>query len=176
MQKKTPVRFRAARGRDAETLISMMRALNDEDPGPKPFDESRRRASLRGFIENDSFGQAWLIYAGRECAGYVVLTFGFSFEYRGRDAFIDEIYIAPAFRRRGIARRALEFVEAAAKKCGVRVLHLEVSHDNAAAYELYRGSGYVVHERYLMSKWFDAPGVRGREKRKTRSRLKSLEF
>jgi GNAT superfamily N-acetyltransferase len=40
--------------------------------------------------------------------GYIVLAFGFSFETGGRNAFIDELYVAPEHRGKGIARRARE--------------------------------------------------------------------
>ena len=77
----------------------------------------------------------------------------YSFEYRGRDAFVDELYIEPDFRRMGLGRRALEFVEGRARKLGVNALHLEVDASNNAALELYRRSGYASQGRYLMAKW-----------------------
>jgi ribosomal protein S18 acetylase RimI-like enzyme len=85
----------------------------------------------------------------------VVLTVSFSFEYRGYDAFIDELYIAEEHRGRGIGRRAMRFAESAARERGVNAMHLEVSPDNQAALELYRRAGYADHGRYLMTKWLD---------------------
>jgi hypothetical protein len=40
---------------------------------------------------------------GDELAGYVILTLGFSVEYRGREAFVDELYVEEKFRRQGLA-------------------------------------------------------------------------
>jgi len=105
------------------------------------------------FVKDHTFGRAWLIVAGEEPVGYVVLTVSFSFEYRGRDAFVDELYVEQEFRGRGIGRRAMEFVEEVARELGVNAVHLEVSRDNDAALELYRRAGYVDHGRYLMTKW-----------------------
>jgi ribosomal protein S18 acetylase RimI-like enzyme len=85
----------------------------------------------------------------------VVLTVSFSFEYRGRDAYIDELYIAEEHRGRGIGRRAMAYVEKMARELGVNAMHLEVSRDNTAALELYRRIGYVDHGRYLMTKWLE---------------------
>jgi GNAT superfamily N-acetyltransferase len=82
--------------------------------------------------------------------GYIVLAFGFSFETGGRNAFIDELYVAPEHRGKGITRRALEFIERAAQ--GVKALHLEVSRDNYKALGLCDRAGYVNHDRYLMTK------------------------
>lgn len=84
--------------------------------------------------------------------GYIVLAFGFSFETGGRNAFIDELYVAPEHRGKGIARRALEFIERAGQEAGVKALHLEVSRDNYKALGLYDRASYVNHDRYLMTK------------------------
>ena len=83
----------------------------------------------------------------------MILTLGYSFEFRGRDAFIDELYIEPEFRRRGLGRRALEFVEEKARALGVNALHLEVDRGNDPAMELYRRTGYENHGRRLLTKW-----------------------
>lgn len=131
----------------------MMRALEGADPGTTPFDEGRRRAIFEEFVTDDTFGRAWLIVESEKPVGYVVLTVSFSFEYRGRDAFIDELYVEEGFRGRGIGRRNMEFVEGVARELGVNAMHLEVSRDNDAGLELYRRTGYVDHGRYLMTKW-----------------------
>jgi diamine N-acetyltransferase len=131
----------------------MMRSFEDVDPGPWPFDEHRRRTIFSEFVQDDTYGRAWLVVAGGRPAGYVVLTVSFSFEYHGRDAFIDELYLETEFRGRGIGRRIMQFVEETARQLGVNAVHLEVSKDNDAAQELYRRSGYTDHDRYLMTKW-----------------------
>ncbi len=110
----------------------MMRALEGADPGTTPFDEGRRRAIFEEFVTDDTFGRAWLIVESEKPVGYVVLTVSFSFEYRGRDAFIDELYVEEGFRGRGIGRRTMEFVEGVARELGVNAMHLEVSRDNDA--------------------------------------------
>jgi ribosomal protein S18 acetylase RimI-like enzyme len=69
------------------------------------------------------------------------------------DAFIDELYIVPAHRRRGLGRQAMTFVERQAHEMGVNAIHLEVDRGNDSALELYRRTGYVDHDRLLMTKW-----------------------
>jgi GNAT superfamily N-acetyltransferase len=149
------VRFEPARPEHAGIVIAMMRALEQADPGTTPFDEQRRRVIFDRFVRDTPYGRAWLIVEGAHPIGYVVLTVSFSFEYRGRDAYIDELYIAEEHRGRGIGRRAMEFVEMKAHQMGVNAMHLEVSPANAAALELYSRSGYVGHGRYLMTKWLE---------------------
>jgi ribosomal protein S18 acetylase RimI-like enzyme len=85
--------------------------------------------------------------------GYIVLTIGFSFEFHGHDAFIDELYVDAAYRRRGFGWQAVAFVEEKAREMGVNAVHLEVDRGNEPALELYRRMGYQDHARFLMTKW-----------------------
>jgi ribosomal protein S18 acetylase RimI-like enzyme len=144
--------FREASARDLPVLLRMMRGLAEHPPAIA-FDEGEVGAALEKFFADAALGKAWLIWVGERAAGYVILTLGYSFEFRGRDAFIDELYVAPEFRRQGLGRRAMEFAEARAREMGVNAVHLEVDRGNGAAQELYRRAGYDEHGRFLMTKW-----------------------
>ena len=91
--------------------------------------------------------------AGRP-VGYVVLTLGFSVEAGGREGCLDELFVVPEARGRGVGRRVLGLVEEEARRLGIRRLFLEVEHGNRA-FELYRRAGFVDHRRSLMSKQLD---------------------
>jgi ribosomal protein S18 acetylase RimI-like enzyme len=146
------VTFRPATKGDEANLLRMMRKLAEQEPGAYYFDEPVVRRVLREFLADLNLGRAWIFSEGAAPAGYIVLTQGYSFEYHGRDAFVDELYVEPQYRRRGIARQALRFVEEQAREMGVHAIHLEVDQGNDPALELYRGSGYGDHDRYLMTK------------------------
>jgi ribosomal protein S18 acetylase RimI-like enzyme len=137
---------------DVSGLLGMMRRLALQEP-VIPFDERQVTAAWTQFLANAALGRAWLLIVGAEVAGYIVLTLGFSFEYRGREAFIDELYVEEKYRGWGIGRQAIKLVEVRALEMGVNVIHLEVDRGNTPALELYRRSGYVDHDRYLMTKW-----------------------
>ena len=145
--------FREAIPGDEAVLLPMMRALAEQDPEVIPFNESAVRAAFHQFLALPAFGRIWLLYRGAELIGYIILAIGFSFEFRGHDAFIDELYIALAHRRRGFGRQAMAFVEQEAREMGVNAIHLEVDPGNDSALELYRRAGYVDHNRFLMTKW-----------------------
>ena len=148
--------FQEADGSHIPILLRMMRGLAEHPPAI-PFDDDEVGAALRGFFAHPELGRAWLICAGKHVAGYVILTLGYSFEYRGRDGFIDELYIEPEFRRRGLGSQAIEFVEECARAQGVNALHLEVDRENEVALELYKKVHYADHDRYLMTKWLRRP-------------------
>jgi ribosomal protein S18 acetylase RimI-like enzyme len=147
------VRFELAKPEHVDIVVGMMRGLEDADPEPMPFDETTRRAIFDRFVRDSTYGKTWLIVYDDKYVGYVVLTVSFSFEYRGYDAFIDELYIANEYRRQGIGRLAMDFVEEAAAELGVNAIHLEVTHGNDPAIGLYRRAGYASNQRHLMTKW-----------------------
>ncbi|HLZ51416.1 MAG TPA: GNAT family N-acetyltransferase [Candidatus Acidoferrum sp.] len=145
--------FRPASVEDEEPLLRMMRSLAEQEPGAYYFDEPVVRRVLRQFLMTADLGQVWIFFDGQIPVGYIVLTLGFSFEYHGRDAFIDELYVQPEYRRQGIGKRAMRLVEERARELGVNALHLEVDQGNEPAAELYRRTGYEDHARFLLTKW-----------------------
>ena len=152
MNNEGKLQVREANLADVPNLLRMMRRLALQEPA-LPFDDRAVTAAFALFFSSAEFGRTWLIYVGEELAGYAILTLGFSFEYRGRDAFIDELYIEEKFRGRGLGRQAMEFVAERARELGVNAIHLEVDRQNEPALALYRRTGYEDHDRYLMTKW-----------------------
>jgi ribosomal protein S18 acetylase RimI-like enzyme len=117
------------------------------------FDEPTARAALMQLLADDSCGVAHFILLGEEVAGYLVLTFGFSLEFGGRDAFVDELFVKDEFRGHGLGKAALSFAAEACRARGVRALHLEVERANHNAQGIYRKAGFIDHDRYLLTKW-----------------------
>ncbi len=98
------------------------------------------------------FVRGWLLEFESQVAGYVVLTFGFSLEYGGLDAYVDELFVKPEFRGRGFASQALGFLTLECQKLNVVALHLEVGADNHTAKSLYAKMGFKSTARELLNK------------------------
>jgi ribosomal protein S18 acetylase RimI-like enzyme len=145
--------IREATLQDEPELLRMMRQLAEQEPGKIQFDEAAASATFRRFLSLPVFGRFWILHEGNSTVGYIVLTIGFSFEFHGHDAFVDELYIDADYRRRGFGRQAVAFLEERAREMGVNAVHLEVDHGNDPAFELYRRAGYEDHDRFLMTKW-----------------------
>jgi GNAT superfamily N-acetyltransferase len=143
------IEIRPAIPSDAEPLLPLIREYYAEDS--YPFDEAASRAALLGLLEHPERGRAWLALREGRVVGYVVLTLGWSLEYRGLDAFVDELYVVPAERGRGVGRRALEALLEECRVLGVKALHLEVEKHKPEARALYRRVGFEDHERTLMT-------------------------
>ena len=115
---------------------------------------ARQPAALAALAAGEALGRSWLVTLAGRPVGYVVLTLGFSVEAGGCEGCLDEWYLLPEVRGRGLGRQVLGLVEAAARELGVRRLFLEVEHANPAI-ALYRRVGFVDHRRHLLSKRLD---------------------
>lgn len=144
-------RFRRASPGDVDAIVAMMRGYYREDG--YTFVEAEARSAAHMLIGDPALGQLWVACEGKTIVGYVAVALGFSFEYRGREAFVDELLIAESHRGRGLGREALEVAEAYCREAGVNALHLEVERHRENALELYRRRGFADFGRYLMTKW-----------------------
>ena len=140
---------------DVDSLLLLMRHMQNDDPWAEIFQESWVRRNLAELLADPRYG---LIYLARENdipIAYLVICFDFSLEYRGKGAWIDELFVEPAHRGQGIGTRFLDLAETASREHGTQTLHLEVNHGNRAI-ELYRRRAFVDHHRYLMTKWLSS--------------------
>lgn len=137
---------------DSEALVRLMGAMQEDDPWSVAFDAGRARRTVELMLTNPYFGIIWLIEEAGRVVGYIVLSWDFSLEYGGRNAWVDEFYIERAVRGKGLGARVLAEFEKEARAAGATAVHLEVNEGNRAI-ELYRRAGYVDHQRYLMTKW-----------------------
>ena len=144
------IEFRPATEADVDALIPMMRVYYAEDG--YPFDEAESRSAAGQLVRDSRLGQLWVLDDNGRAAGYVAVTLGFSLECRGRDAFVDELYLAESHRGLGLGRRALEIAEAWCLEQGVKALHLEVERHRERALNLYLQFGFADDDRHLMTK------------------------
>jgi GNAT superfamily N-acetyltransferase len=151
--------LREAAPADAETVLAFMRELNESQG--YPFLEPAARGALLELLGSPALGRVWLVLADGFTVGYVVLTLGFSLEYGGRDAFVDELYVRRPHRGRGLGGAALAFVLGEARRLGVRAVHLEVERTNRSAERLYAALGFADNERRLLTRRLAGPAGDG---------------
>jgi diamine N-acetyltransferase len=150
-QNELPITYTLAQPEDQEEVIRMMQDFYAIDH--YPFDKSLTSENLQEFISNQNLGRLWVIKEDQNIIGYMVLTFGYSFEFKGRDAFLDEFYLKETHRSRGLGSQAIDFVLEQTKALGIKAIHLEVERHNEKGNKLYLRKGFEVHKRALMTKW-----------------------
>lgn len=112
--------------------------------------DARRRAALGPLLAGTELGAVWLIGPRAAPLGYIATGLGWSIELGGPDAFVDELFVLPEARERGLGKAALAHLEGALKAQGVVALHLEVARDNRDAQRFYARAGYEARDRYFL--------------------------
>ena len=134
---------------DIDTIVTMMKAFYAIDN--YPIDKEKSKTLFQEFISNEDLGKSWLILSDEETVGYVILTFVFSFEYQGKIAFLDELYLSKKARGKGIGSQAVAFIIEESKKLSLKLIYLEIENHNQNAQKLYIANGFELHNRKLMT-------------------------
>lgn len=145
--------FQPLENHQIETITQMMQDFYAIDNYHMDIEVSKKL--FQEFIENENLGKAFLICHSNdeksfEIVGYVILTFVFSFEYKGRIAFLDELYIKETARGKGIGKQTIQFIKEESKKLNVNLIYLEVENHNQNAQNLYLANDFEVHNRKIL--------------------------
>jgi ribosomal protein S18 acetylase RimI-like enzyme len=130
-----------------KTLLELMREYYAHDR--LEFDRDKAERAVIGMVQIAQ-GRIWLILEDDTVMGYVVLIWSYSLEYGGLAAELDELYLKPEARGRGIGREALRQFLEFCRSAGVVLLRLETEPDNEAARGFYKALGFEVVERRFM--------------------------
>lgn len=142
--------FRRAALSDVDALLVMQEAFYAEEG--YPFDAASMRTAWTTLLSETALGAAWLVEGDGACVAYLVVTIGFSLEHRGRDAFIDELYVTASHRGRGLGTAACAVADTWCRAWGVRTLLLEVEADNDDARRVYERVGFTDDRRRLLKR------------------------
>ncbi len=115
------------------------------------LDKAKAARAIESLIATPHYGILFVIDVEGRPAGYTALTFGFSLEFNGLDGIIDDLYLAPSFRDKGIGSQVVELVLEAAREEGLNAVHLEVEHSNKRAQKVYFRAGFKDYERHLLT-------------------------
>lgn len=151
------VSFRAASRADEAVFLPMMSALWEHEG--IPFDTDAIRAALAVLFADPGLGRVWLTLDEGEVAGYAMGTWAFSTEQGGCFLLLDELFVLPAFRGRGLGASTLAFVEREAEREGACAVRIEVAIENGPARELYRAAGYADLRRLFLAKRLPRHGL-----------------
>jgi ribosomal protein S18 acetylase RimI-like enzyme len=119
------------------------------------FNAKDIRSGLKTMIRDKSNGQAFLITVNEKPIGYTILTYCFDLEFGGRTALMTDLYLEPKYRRLGIGRETLQFLEQFCRARRLNALELQVERTNTAARAFYRRLSFEAHDRIPMTKRLD---------------------
>lgn len=93
-------------------------------------------------MNSEVYQSGYILAVDGVSAGYALVSKTFSHEAGGTVWWLEELYILPEYRGKGLGRSYFDFIEKAASENGVRRLRLEVEPDNTRAAKLYSDLGY----------------------------------
>lgn len=144
------VAIRHAKPTDLKTLSALIRRYYLFDH--TAFDSNAVHAGLKAMLRDKSVGQAFLIASEAKPIGYAILTYGFDLEFGGRTALMTDLFLEPEFRRRGLGKKTLLFLEQFCRSNKIGALELQVERTNRAAQAFYQRLHFKAHDRIPMTK------------------------
>ncbi len=99
----------------------------------KIFEAGRKRPEQIRFVVFEEDGKT---------AGFANLMLIFSVWSKGQAMILDDLYIRPAYRGKGLGRKALEYIETFAEEIGCRRLQFQSEETNPDAKAFYKAVGY----------------------------------
>ena len=133
------IQLQAVRAEHEHLVLDLARAFHAEDGHPLT---DRGAEAIKMAVQGHPLARVWLLQEREETIGYAVLGLGFGVEHGGADAFIDDLYLIPAARGRGLGGAALRLLETEARGLGLRALFLVVDPDNQPARRAYDRAGF----------------------------------
>ena len=137
--------IRLANERDAQSLYRLNEAFNGSD--------LTTVERIRDSLCHNQQEVVVVAQQGEELVGFVCVQLKRSFCYEAAMPEITELYIEPAWRRKGLAARMIAFAEAECKsRSPMQKFELLTGQGNLIAQTVYQKSGYVADHKLHMSK------------------------
>ena len=129
---------RRAQASDAEAVLALMAGLGR----PAVATDPREQADVfLAHLENPD-AAVFVAELDGTISGAVSLWFRPRLNWTTPEAWVPDLYVDPAFRRRGAARELLDACVQAARERGCHCLVLASGHHRAEAHQLYESYGF----------------------------------
>ena len=132
-------------------VLGMMRELYADEGPETNANPDKFPATIDRLLAEPSRGRVILFMRDEVVCGYALLIPYWSNEFGGMVVFIDELVVEKEFRRQGIGRAFLEFLERERPFDAV-VLALEVIPENSRARALYESMGFTERHPRMMTR------------------------
>ncbi|MDD6098601.1 MAG: GNAT family N-acetyltransferase [Oscillospiraceae bacterium] len=98
-------------------------------------------SDIQNCINDNPFLEGYVFAEQEKIMGYAMAAKSFSTEFGKPCVWIEDIYIKPDYRGKGIGSQFLDYIE---QKYRDSILRLEVEEDNTAAVHVYKKNGFDV--------------------------------
>lgn len=143
--------IRSIRREDFEEVLGMMKVFYASPAVLHKASEEVLRQDIEDCLGDMPFIEGYVFEEEGKIAGYAMVAKGYTTEYGGVCVWVEDLYMKPQFRRRGLGSQFFAFLEEEYKGKAVR-FKLEVEEENQNAIEAYKKNGYQISPYYEMTK------------------------
>lgn len=135
----------AASAAEADAVSALLvRQLAEHD---LPADPARVARAVAGILADERTGFLLVARHGAQVVGVAYVAMIWSLEHGGPSSWLEELYVLPDRRGRGVGAALVRASLAAARGRGCLMMDLEVTEDHARAARLYEREGFVALAR-----------------------------
>jgi len=106
------------------------------------FDPARVGRELGHAVTDPKLASCWIAFTCGQAVGYLLAVYVFSLEHLGLTAEIDEFFVLPSARGKGIGDELLRLAEVEFIRRGCTNVALQLGKGNDRARAFYRAHGY----------------------------------
>lgn len=124
--------------KDEQIFLRFSREFYRSDAVLRPVPDEYHLRAFDELMRSETYAQCYLLCDGETPVGYALTAKTYSREAGGAVIWIEEIYISPESRGKGLGKQFFAFLET----LGAARLRLEAEPRNGRAIGLYRALGY----------------------------------
>jgi ribosomal protein S18 acetylase RimI-like enzyme len=140
------MKVRKARGEDYAILKNLNKALLEET-GEYFSDAIFQQEALFKLLVNSENQMIIVAECEDKVCGYAITVISHMPNYD--TVRLDQIYVNPDFRSRGIAQSIIDYIMEYAKKEGIYEISLRVNSHNTSALNFYKRKGFKIEEHIM---------------------------
>lgn len=123
-----------------EKVLSMMRVFYASPAVATNGSEEIFQADIDACVGDSPYAEGFVFDSGGALAGYAMIAKSFSTEYGVPCIWIEDIYLKPEFRNKGIGSQFFAYLE---EKFPGHLFRLEAEEENLPALHTYRKNGFT---------------------------------
>lgn len=144
--------IRLATAADASTIAAFNKAMARETEH-RQLSDTVANAGVQALFEHPQFGFYVVAQVDQALVGSLLITYEWTDWRNGLFWWLQSVYVRPEFRRQGVFRKLMQFVEQqATRDPQFRGFRLYVERDNLLAQQTYRELGLVETDYRLFEK------------------------
>ena len=131
--------FRKIKQEDKSEIFSMMKEFYSSDAVLTNGSDEIFEADIENCVNNNPYLDGYVFERQDEIIGYAMLAKSFSTEFGKHCIWLEDLYLKPQYRGKGIVPEFVESIKEEYKNC---ILRLEVEKENEHACYVYKKLGF----------------------------------